>query len=194
MKKVLIADDTKNIRSLLATCLEHEGFVVTNVENGEEALEAFHNDVFDLAFLDIKMPRISGTEVLRRIRELSIQTPVIIITAFATIKNAVECTQLGAVAYLQKPFTTNRIKQVLFEIMAERNHQATVEDLLRLSNEKITHGNLESALMLLKKALSIAPTNSLIYARLAKVYGLLGNTEDAAKFTAICSVLMHKNT
>ncbi|MBB6218131.1 DNA-binding NtrC family response regulator [Anaerosolibacter carboniphilus] len=189
MKKVLVADDTKNIRSLLSTCLKHEGFVVVDVENGEEALEAFHRDVFDLAFLDIKMPKISGTEVLRRIRELGIQTPVIVITAFATIKNAVECTQLGAVAYLQKPFTTNRIKQVLAEIMEMSNQHATVDDLLQLSNEKINHGNLEGALIILKQALSMEPTNSKVYEMLSKAYGLLGNVENAEKFSAICKLL-----
>jgi DNA-binding NtrC family response regulator len=189
MRKVLIADDTKNIRNLLATCLEHEGFVVTDVENGEEALEAFHKDVFDLVFLDVKMPKISGTEVLRRIRELGIQTPVIIITAFATIKNAVECTQLGAVAYLQKPFTTNRIKQVLMEVMEMPSQHVTVYHLLQLSYEKINHGNLEDALTTLKKALSIEPTNSQIYEMLSRVCDLLGNVEDAEKFTAICKLL-----
>ncbi|KNF08897.1 response regulator [Gottschalkia purinilytica] len=94
MKKVLVADDTKNIRNLLTTCLKHEGFEVTSVENGEKALEIFENQIFDLAFLDIKMPKISGTEVLRKIREQGVQTPVVIITAFPTIKNAIECTQM----------------------------------------------------------------------------------------------------
>ncbi|MFT9494619.1 response regulator [Anaerosolibacter sp.] len=189
MKKVLIADDTKNIRNLLATCLKHEGFQVIDVENGEEALEAFQNDVFDLAFLDIKMPKISGTEVLRRIRELGVQTPVIIITAFATIKNAVECTQLGAVAYLQKPFTTNRIKQVLVEIMGLPRQQVSVNDLLQLSNVQISQGNLESALTSLKNALSLEPTNPQIYEMLSKVYTLIGSTEEAHKLASIYRIL-----
>ncbi|AOT69041.1 response regulator [Geosporobacter ferrireducens] len=188
MKKVLVADDTKNIRCLLATCLEHEGFVVISVENGSEALEAFQTDVFDLAFLDIKMPKISGTEVLRQIRELGIQTPVIIITAFATIKNAVECTQMGAVAYLQKPFTTNRIKQVLTEITEMQNQNTSVENLLALCNEKIALRDFEGALAILKKALSLDPSNGQIYALLSQTYGLLGNTADAKKFADIHKV------
>ncbi len=189
MRKVLIADDTKNIRNLLATCLKHEGFDVTTVENGEEALEAFQKNVYNLAFLDIKMPRISGTEVLRRIRELNIQTPVIIITAFATIKNAVECTQLGAVAYLQKPFTTNRIKQVLMELLELPDHPPTVDDLLQLSSEKIKNGKIEGAITTLKTALSIEPTNSRIYKMLSQSYTLLGNLGDAGRFKKISKLL-----
>lgn len=188
MKKVLIADDAKNIRNLLATCLEHEGFVVTVAENGEEALEAFKNDVFDLAFLDIKMPKVSGTEVLRQIRELEIEVPVIIITAFATIKNAVDCTQLGAVAYLQKPFTTNRIKQVLTEIELH-DHQESVDDLLQLSRDKIRNRNLENALTTILKALSIEPTDYRIYSMLSQVHNDLGNTVEAKKFKAISEIL-----
>lgn len=189
MKKVLIADDTKNIRNLLATCLEHEGFVVTDVSNGEEALEAFQKDVFDLAFLDIKMPKVSGTEVLRQIREIGILTPIIIITAFATIKNAVECTQLGAVSYLQKPFTTNRIKQVLVEILDLPSDQNIVDNLLQLSSEQINNGNLEGALTVLKKALSLEPTNSQVYKMLAQTCDLLGNSKDAEKFIAIFKIM-----
>lgn len=115
-KKALIVDDTKNIRVLLTTCLELEGFDVLSAANGKDALEIFDRETIDLAFIDIKMPGISGTEVLRTIREKKIGTPVIIMTAFATIKNAVECTRMGAVEYLQKPFTATKIKHLLEEL------------------------------------------------------------------------------
>ena len=65
MKKVLVADDTKNIRTLLSTCLEMDGYEVITVKDGKEALDVFRCQQIDLAFLDIKMPEISGTEVLR---------------------------------------------------------------------------------------------------------------------------------
>lgn len=113
MKKVLVVDDTKNIRALLTTCLEMEGYEVLAADNGEKALEIFKTEKLDLAFIDIKMHGISGTEVLRSVRQQGIGTPVIIMTAFATIKNAVECTRLGAVEYLQKPFTATKIKNIL---------------------------------------------------------------------------------
>ena len=105
MKRVLVIDDTKNIRNLLSTCLEIRGYNVITADNGVEALRIIKNkDVkINLIFLDIRMPGISGTELLKNIKEERENCPVIIMTAFATVKNAIECTKLGALVYLQKP-------------------------------------------------------------------------------------------
>lgn len=126
MKKVLVVDDTKNIKMLLCKCLEIEGYDVDSASDGKEALELFSRNKYDLAFLDIKLPEVRGTEVLRRIREQGIDTPVIIITAYATVKNAVECTKMGAVAYVQKPFTADKIKSVLGEVFGKKDDIAPV--------------------------------------------------------------------
>ena len=74
MKKVLVVDDAKNIRMLLTKCLELEGYQVKTATNGKDALALFSSERFDLAFLDIKLPELSGTEVLRRIRALRSRT------------------------------------------------------------------------------------------------------------------------
>lgn len=86
MKKVLVVDDAKNIRMLLTKCLELEGYQVKTATNGKDALVLFSSERFDLAFLDIKLPELSGTEVLRRIRAQGNDTPVIVITAYPTVK------------------------------------------------------------------------------------------------------------
>ena len=114
--KVLVVDDTKNIRMLLTTCLELYGYSVVTAVDGLDALKVINIESPDLIFLDIKLPEISGTEVLRRIRSAGIITPVVIMTAFATVRNAIECTKLGAVAYLQKPFTAVKVKTVISEL------------------------------------------------------------------------------
>jgi len=119
MERVLVVDDTKNIRTLLSKCLELEGYQVETAADGKEAIGKIMAETYDLIFLDIKMPQFSGTEVLKKIRENGINTPVIIITAYATIKNAVECTKMGAVAYLQKPFTAEKVKKTLEEMKKE---------------------------------------------------------------------------
>ncbi len=121
MKKVLVVDDTKNIRTLLSIYLKLNGFEVLMASNGHEALSIIDTEALDLIFLDIKMPELSGTEVLKRIRAKGITAPVVIMTAFATVKNAVDCTKLGAITYLQKPFTTDKVKTILDDIMIERN-------------------------------------------------------------------------
>lgn len=67
MKRAIVIDDTKNIRNLLIICLDVNGYTVTTASNGYEALTLFQLDSFDIAFWNIKIPEISGTEVLRRI-------------------------------------------------------------------------------------------------------------------------------
>lgn len=182
MKKALVVDDTKNIRNLLTTCLELNGYEVVTANNGIEALEMFQAESFDLAFLDIKMPELSGTEVLRRIRAMYISTPVIIMTAFATVKNAVECTKLGAVAYLQKPFTAEKVTVVLQELM--NNHFHYLEETRQIHSAKslIEVGKYDEALNLLKGTLSLNPTSSDCYYLIGLSFEKRGDKSIAEKF------------
>ena len=124
MKTALIVDDTKNIRILLSHCLKDSGFSVHCASNGSEALELISIIDFDIAFIDIKMPIMSGTALLEQIRKDGYKFNIVIMTAFATIKNAVTTTKLGAIAYLQKPFTANTIHKILDEIFPDYNKQS----------------------------------------------------------------------
>ncbi|MDP4146919.1 MAG: response regulator [Bacillota bacterium] len=183
MKKVLVVDDTKNIRMLLTTCLELNGYEVVTANNGPQALDIFKQDSFDLAFLDIKLPEMSGTEVLRRIREMNIHIPVIIMTAFATVKNAVECTRLGAVAYLQKPFTADKVKSVLSEVsLNNANTCNSVDDYLCNATSLIEAGDLDKAFSLLKNALSINPSCGKVYELIGKIHEARNKIDEANKF------------
>jgi len=145
MKRVLIIDDTKNIRTLLTTCLELRDYEVLTAENGRVALDILKEkkEEIDLIFLDIRMPGMSGTEVLKSLRSYGVSCPVIIMTAFATVKNAVDCTKLGAVAYLQKPFSPDRVNGILDEITEN------------ISSENITNSNLRDVEVYLSKAKSL---------------------------------------
>lgn len=183
MKTILIVDDTKNIRTLLTTCLELYGYKTIVAKNGYEAIDIFQNENIDLAFIDIKMPEISGTEVLKKIRAMNINIPIVIMTAFGTVKNAVECTRLGAVAYLQKPFTADKVKNLLNEI--ESNKAAAHDNIsqyLKLAENLIKKSQLDEALAQLKKALSIDIERSEIYTLIGKAYELKGDTRQAAIF------------
>lgn len=194
MKRVLIVDDTKNIRILLTKCLELDGYSVVTANDGQEALELFKKDSFDLAFLDIKMPSVSGTEVLKRIREQGIDTPVIIITAYATIKNAVECTQMGAVAYLQKPFTSDKIRTVLNELLSQ-DCKGSVE--LKNQSGNLTgeiegfldRGDFSRALSLLKTVISNEPSDPYVYLLLSRAYRGAGDLVNSEKFRKIHEIL-----
>lgn len=185
MKRILVIDDTKNIRMLLTKCLEHEGYQVETAKDGQEALEMFSKSKYDLAFLDIKMSKISGTEVLKSIREMGIETPVIIITAYATVKNAVECTKLGAATYLQKPFTAEKIRAVLSELMNQNEYNAIsskTEIMLEQSRELIGSGAFADAVEMLKTIIVKEIDNPEIYFLLSKAFQGMGNKENAEKF------------
>jgi two-component system, OmpR family, response regulator len=186
MKKVLVVDDTKNIRMILTKCLELEGYEVMTASNGKQALEMFTTHSFDLAFLDIKLPEIRGTEVLNRIRELGIKTPVIIITAYATVKNAVDCTNLGAVAYVQKPFSADKIKSVLKELdnnpLYAEQGRSSGDRLIADAKQSLDTGAYDKALEFSQKALSLELSNPEIYLLISKAYKGLENKDNAERF------------
>ncbi len=179
MKRVLVVDDTKNIRLLLTKCLALEGYEVDTAANGLEGYEKICRNSYSLVFLDIKLPELSGTEVLRRIRAMGIPTPVIIITAYPTVKNAVECTQLGSIAYLQKPFTAERLKAVLGQLAAEaQERRADGEEISQLIDER----RYGEALDRLKKELARHPDNMILCRMLSKTYEELGDHVSAEQF------------
>lgn len=180
MRKVLIVDDTKNIRVLLTKCLEIEGYEVKTATDGQKAVEMFLEEPFDLAFLDIKMPHFSGTEVLKQIRDKGITTPVIIITAYATVKNAVECTQMGAVAYLQKPFTVEKVRSKLNEMSLEDENCIT-KRIDKLVDDK----NYNEAFTILKRYLQENPLDAKIYLLLSQVSEYRGNAYESKKYLKI---------
>jgi two-component system, OmpR family, response regulator len=186
MKKVLVVDDTKNIRTLLSMCLEMDGYHVTTANDGKQALALLQSDQFILAFLDIKLPEHTGTEVLRRIREMGIQTPIIMMTAFATVKNAIECTKLGAVAYLQKPFTAEKVRHKLQEILASLGaDQKEIGRFLSSAKQLMADGKIEESFQQLKSALAINPSCGETYQLLAQLYDAQGDSKEAQRFKII---------
>jgi two-component system, NtrC family, response regulator PilR len=96
MEKLLVVDDERSMRELLELVLKREGYAVHTAENGTRALELIRQNVYDLIISDVKMPDISGIELLARVREISPETMVIMITAFATVDTARQAFKLGA--------------------------------------------------------------------------------------------------
>ncbi|MGB9702927.1 MAG: sigma-54-dependent transcriptional regulator [Candidatus Kapaibacteriota bacterium] len=100
---ILIIDDEESQREQLSSFLSKKGFAVLTAANGLSGVEIFRNSRVDLVLTDYKMPDISGEEVLTQIREINPLTPIIIITAYGTIQNAVKLMQKNAFSYLTKP-------------------------------------------------------------------------------------------
>lgn len=116
MKNVLIVDDTKANRIFITKCFQEEGYEVKAAASGKEAVEILSKEDYRFVILDVKMPSMSGTQLLKWIKENNINTKVIMITAYGTVKNAIECINNGAIDYIQKPFTMNRFKKFIIDI------------------------------------------------------------------------------
>jgi len=107
---VLIVDDEKIIQDSCSQILKKEGYRVKVATDGKEGLSTFKEELFHVVILDLKLPGMDGMEVLARIKEESPETPVIIITGYASIESAVEAIKQGAFEYLTKPFTPEELR------------------------------------------------------------------------------------
>lgn len=116
--RVLVVDDEKNIRLTIAQSLENLAVEVDNAINGEEALQKIQQDDYRLVLLDLKLPGMDGIEVLRKLRGFNKDLKVLIITAHGTIENAVEAMKLGAVDFIQKPFTPDEVRGFVAKALA----------------------------------------------------------------------------
>ena len=113
MHTILIIDDEKSMREFLSIMLEKEGYRTIAIDNGNDALKFIKDNDYDLIITDIKMPKITGIDILRESMTLHQNTPVIMITAFASTEVAVEAMKLGAHDYITKPFNVYEIKIII---------------------------------------------------------------------------------
>jgi two-component system nitrogen regulation response regulator NtrX len=107
--KVLIIDDEESVRSSLKMIFEYEGYDVVLAANGEAGLKIAERESPDLIFLDIKMPQMDGMEVLKRLKEMDDQVPVIMISGHGDVATAFTASKLGAYGFIEKPPETERI-------------------------------------------------------------------------------------
>ena len=107
---ILIIDDDASLRRVLEYNLREDGFRVLTAESGAQALERFRSERVDLAVTDVRMPEMSGLELLTQLKVMQPDLPVIVLTAHGTIDSAVEAMKLGAADYLTKPFNREQLK------------------------------------------------------------------------------------
>ena len=101
--RILVVDDEESHRIMLRAVLKEEGYAVSEASDGAEAVKAVEQEPFDLILLDIRMRTMDGIEALGEIRKISPLVPVLIMTAYASVKTAVEALKAGAFEYLTKP-------------------------------------------------------------------------------------------
>jgi len=127
-----IIDDEPIIHEVLGDLLTTEGYEVESSLNGEEALEKYSPDTWDLILLDLLMPGMNGIEVLKRIKKIDPQAVIIIITAYASVESAVSAMKIGAFDYIQKPFKHD---ELLLIIERARKHKNLQDENIRLKDE-----------------------------------------------------------
>src|SRR5499427_2112869 len=164
--RILVVDDERSMRELLAIVLKREGYEVMLAENGRGAIEILEREAVDILISDIKMPDLSGVDVLRAAKKIDQDILGIMITAFASTETAVEAMRLGACDYLSKPFDIDLLKMKVREKI--ENRQLRQENLLLKRTLGLSHqfaniiGRSPAMLEVFRLIETIARTNSTI--------------------------------
>src|SRR6267143_5437568 len=117
---ILIIDDEEIMREILKTLLSREGYSVRVAQGGAEGVELAKSIPFDAAIVDVMMPGMDGMAVLEELKKLDDDLPVIMITAFASVENAIAAMKRGAFDYITKPFKNDEVLVVIRNALAQR--------------------------------------------------------------------------
>src|SRR5688500_433847 len=130
MARILLIDDDPGVRDSMERTLRAAGYGVQAAANGEEGFEMARGGAYDVILSDMRMPGISGLDILRQLRDLRVDSAFIIMTGFGTVDTAVEAMKLGAVDFVQKPFFRD---ELLMRVRSatERRQLARQVDLLQ---------------------------------------------------------------
>ena len=165
---VLVVDDESGILDTLRILLRNEGFEVTTAQGGKAGLEQIRSGVHDLILSDVRMPQVSGLDILNAAREQDPMTPVILMTAQASLQSAISAVNSGAFYYIQKPFSNDELVAILrraceFRAVRVENKQLK-QEIRRRDRTAVTRpiGKSKRFLELLKLAEHVAPTESTV--------------------------------
>jgi two-component system response regulator AtoC len=131
-RRILVADDDPDIRVLLKTFLEDEGYTVSEAANGQDALDGVRSGAYDLVLLDMRLPGMTGMDVLKQLREKQGDVPVILITAYGSPNIAIQASSLGAYSFITKPF---ELDDVLLTISRYFERQQLKEEVRTLRSQ-----------------------------------------------------------
>jgi DNA-binding NtrC family response regulator len=163
---VLIIDDEAAIRESLQTLLEFEGYTVDTANDGMEGLTRLSERPFDLVLLDFALPERNGIEILQEIRERDSELPVIMITAYGTVENAVNAMQAGATNFIQKPWDNEKLLADVRTAVGRRRAEEEVIQLKRALKQRYNFehiiGKSEPMLRIFDLVAQVAPSRSTV--------------------------------
>ncbi len=161
---ILVVDDEEPFVKILKPMLEEEGYTVDTANDGVAAINKLQSRPFDLALLDIRMPRVDGMEVLKFAKDHFLETQVVMLSGANDLRTAVECMQLGAYTYLTKPYAVEQLLSVI-KSAVERKHLMIENKILK--SELARHasfgnivGTSKPIMEVLQVAAKVAPTDS----------------------------------
>ena len=117
---IIVIDDEETIRTTVSEILTDEGYVVETAKNGKEAIKQSKKTPFDLALVDIKLPDIEGTELLKKLREMQPKMALIIMTGQPSVENAIKSVNNKADGYILKPFDVPTLLETIKKTLAEK--------------------------------------------------------------------------
>src|SRR5215475_12133705 len=127
--KALVVDDDKVTLELLTYQLTSEGFETVAAENGKTGLEYVRENDFDIILTDLNLPDISGIEMVRRSKEISPQTEIIMVTGFGSMEKAIEATKAGAFHYVEKPVEFEELMSLISKAIERKQQAREIQEL-----------------------------------------------------------------
>ncbi|MCH8158208.1 MAG: sigma-54-dependent Fis family transcriptional regulator, partial [Nitrospinae bacterium] len=160
--RLLVVDDKESMRSLLYEAFIDRGYTIDTAADGSEAIDLIYTNYYDIIITDLKMPEKDGIDVLRAARSTSIDTQVIIITAYGTMETAVEAMRLGAYDIIAKPFQLAEIELKIDRILRESENKTIEADppAVKEKNEDFIVGNSVHTQNLLSLIEKVGPSKS----------------------------------
>jgi DNA-binding response OmpR family regulator len=184
-KQILIVDDEINIRLTLTQVLENLEFQIESVGSGQDALAKLEDQQLVLMILDLRMPGMDGMEILRRTRRTRPDIKIIMMTAHGTVDSAVEAIKLGAVDFINKPFTPDQIRSLVVKVLDRDtiNDQQVFDYAtnMELARGCITNLFFEAALEYIKKAIALDPSQAEAFNLMGALKEIQGDDLEANK-------------
>lgn len=161
MAKILVIDDERSIRNTMKDILEFEKHKIVLAENGRVGLDTVLNDEFDLIFSDIKMPELDGIELLEKLQENDVETPIVMISGHGNIDTAVECIKKGAFDFIEKPIDLNRMLVTVRNALDKGNLVTETKILKkRIATKQLMIGESEGIERVREMIEKVAPTDA----------------------------------
>ena len=183
--KILVVDDDKNIRRTVSMALESLDYYVHTAFDGKDAMVQLTGDKYDMIITDLKMPGMNGMELLEQAIAKYPEIKIVLISAHGTVDNAVEAMKLGAVDFLQKPFTPKELRNLVYNVLEPESNKAESESEykagLKAARNFARKRDFDRAIAQAKKAIGSDPSNPDAFDFLGQLQETLGDFDSAIK-------------